>query len=835
MKKYLFISLIVYGCLQMVLGQVYPVSRLSVKEGLPEYTVNKIAQDKLGYIWFGTGRGLARYDGSEVIKFDQSNGFVSGWVTDIEMDENGMIWISTDGSGIFIYNGTNFLNYNTSNGLPSDHIFDLLLADDLLYLATMDTGIVCIDKHRKIHCINKTDENIPIHVALRLLQRKNGNILVAGIDGMFEIIKKNDRRQVKALYTGGRVYSFFENKNQSILFSSGGGMYEMDAAGINIQPRFTEEIKDVIVKDILPDGRRLWLASNKGLYMITDRTVELIDKEKGLSSNTLKDIFKDRSGKIWLGTDNAGVNCMDATWIRHFYFSENEQPLITYALVEDSLHRMLFFTNQYGVAIYDGVHCTSYAPLGNLSSNILSSFRAADNSIWVTSVTGSISHLSKGKDVLNKLVIDQPGLYVVHIVPYNADTIVLSTSEGIYLMNAHTMEANKVEAFPTIYFRSCFVHHQTIWALGDGGEIYTYYKGTVKDYTSRINPEHYILTQGFVDEANNLLFFGTSYGLIAWDGLHKLLLNTNNGLHGDHINSITMDSAGYIWLGHNKGIEKLDIKNRKTRFLGYYQGFHPMETNTTVAYSDSKGILWFGTVESASGVDVSELEHDTVVPPVMIENILVNDKNYYHLNIGVDFAKELRLKYNENNLEFKFKSLNYFSSKEIMYQWKLEGFEENWKPATPQQQVNYTNLKPGTYQFLVKAVNTDGNASGITTLNIVIRKPFWQTLSFTIIEFSIVGLIVLLSFVFSKDPTKSRFANITTLLSIFIVFETALFYVSAYTDKYTHGIPVFQIVLNIILAMSLQPLEKMIKKFMLRFSRNSIRKRREQRIEKNKN
>ncbi len=813
-----------YGSIYHASAQVYPISTLSVKEGLPEYTVNKIAQDHYGYLWLGTGRGLARYDGSEVKKFDQSNGFVSAWVTDIEPDQYGRLWISTDGSGLFLYDGNSFINYHTLNGLPSDHIFDILPGEDHLYLATMDSGLICIDKKLKISFINKTTEGERVSVTLKLLRRNNGNLLISGIDGMYEL-PTGDSRNLKKLYGEGRVYSMFEKKNGNLLFGSAGGLFEMEKDSSNFHRLFESSIQDVLVKEICENGNILWLATNNGLYKINDTIIEHIGKENGLSSNTLKTVFKDNKGKVWTGTDNAGADCIDETAIRHFYFSQQEQPLVTYSLVEDSIGNMLFFTSQYGVASYDGKTCSLYPGMESLPTNILSSFRAADQSIWLTSVTGLISHLSNEKNILNRQVIDAEELYVVHLAPFNNDTIILSTSAGLYLKDANTLEASQIKTLPTIYFRSSFVdYRRTIWALGDGGEVFAYSHGKVTDYSQLINPNRYILTQGYADQKHGLLFFGTSYGLIIWNGESTLLLNTSNGLHGDHVNSLTMDSMQYLWVGHNKGIERLDIEKRKTKFVGYYQGFHPMETNTTVAYTDSEGDIWFGTVESASAVKVNELKQDTTVPDVLIEEIDVNDLHRYQLHIGEPLATSLRLKYNQNNLEIRFKSLNYFSSQEIKYQWKLEGFDKNWKTPSTNSSVNYTNLKPGGYTFLVKAINTDGYESTITSLKIEVRRPFWQTIWFYMIQFSIVGAVILLSFIFSTDPSKSRFANITTLLGILMVFETALFYLSAYTDKYTHGIPVFQIVLNIILAMSLQPLERTIKKFMFRFARKSRRK-----------
>src|SRR5688572_27927907 len=99
--------------------------------------------------------------------------------------------------------------------------------------------------------------------------------------------------------------------------------------------------------------------------------------------------------------------------------------------------------------------------------------------------------------------------------------------------------------------------------------------------------------------------------------------------------------------------------------------------------------------------------------------------------------------------------------------------------------------------MMVKVTSPDGCATNEIVLPLYIAKPFWQTGIFYASEVIIFLLIVYQSFRFSKKSSKNRFGQIMTLLTILIVFESIMLYISNYTDKYTHGIPVFQLVMNI--------------------------------------
>jgi hypothetical protein len=63
-----------------------------------------------------------------------------------------------------------------------------------------------------------------------------------------------------------------------------------------------------------------------------------------------------------------------------------------------------------------------------------------------------------------------------------------------------------------------------------------------------------------------------------------------------------------------------------------------------------------------------------------------------------------------------------------------------------------------------------------------------------------------------------------TLLSILIIFESVLIYLSTYINQFTGDVPVFQLVMNVILAATLNPLEHFIQKVMKRWAIKEVRK-----------
>ena len=95
--------------------------------------------------------------------------------------------------------------------------------------------------------------------------------------------------------------------------------------------------------------------------------------------------------------------------------------------------------------------------------------------------------------------------------------------------------------------------------------------------------------------------------------------------------------------------------------------------------------------------------------------------------LGESAVGGLKLGAAQNNLRIEFASLHFASGEVLRYQYRLEGADREWSPPTDQQTVNYSSLSPGSYRFVVRAVNGEGQASaGSATIVFAISPPVWR-------------------------------------------------------------------------------------------------------------
>ena len=81
-----------------------PFRHITIRDGLPQNTVNAVAQDEVGFIWLGTQDGLARFDGQrfEIFRHDRNDpaSLANNWVWSLLVDREGTLWVGTDGGGL---------------------------------------------------------------------------------------------------------------------------------------------------------------------------------------------------------------------------------------------------------------------------------------------------------------------------------------------------------------------------------------------------------------------------------------------------------------------------------------------------------------------------------------------------------------------------------------------------------------------------------------------------------------------------------------------------------------------------------------------------------------
>ena len=237
-----------------------------------------------------------------------------------------------------------------------------------------------------------------------------------------------------------------------------------------------------------------------------------------------------------------------------------------------------------------------------------------------------------------------------------------------------------------------------------------------------VQPSDRLQSTFFIDKQGQLWQSGIGFLACAdANGRVKHVYTLANGLKADHIFSIVEDRHGHIWLATDYLLHELDPKTGQFNY--YDKGSGLVEKMVFMPNSmtlNRQGELFIGFPGAFNYVQPEQLRRNPVPPPVVVTNILVNNKSR-------PATPSIQLKPTENTLTVMFAALGYSQPEKNTCAYQLVGFDKNWI-ETNERSVTYTNLEPGDYTLRIRAANNDGvwNETG-TQLAIQVIPPYWQT------------------------------------------------------------------------------------------------------------
>jgi signal transduction histidine kinase len=154
---------------------------------------------------------------------------------------------------------------------------------------------------------------------------------------------------------------------------------------------------------------------------------------------------------------------------------------------------------------------------------------------------------------------------------------------------------------------------------------------------------------------------------------------------------------------------------------------------TPRAAESPDGKLWFIAPDGISVVDPRHLTFNRIPPPVHIEKITAEGKEYWE-NLSGDARSNPRLPSLVRDLSIDYTALSLAAPEKVRFRYKLEGFDRNWQDVGNRRQAFYTNLPPRNYRFRVAARNNSGvwNEAG-AFLDFAIDPAYYQTTWFRLL------------------------------------------------------------------------------------------------------
>jgi len=308
-----------------------------------------------------------------------------------------------------------------------------------------------------------------------------------------------------------------------------------------------------------------------------------------------------------------------------------------------------------------------------------------------------------------------------------------------------------------------------IWIGTDGGGIAYYDGSSFIPIKARDGLAANIVFKIFED-SNKTLWITTNGGISRYKDGKFFNFTVKEGLKSDAIFQAIEDDRGYMWMMANIGVFVIplqdlhDFADGKQSFLDPIlydttDGLRASITPTSWGIKSKTGRLYLPTMDGIVIIDPEDIPLNPLPPPIYLDHIQVDDKL-----VQPDDLKTL-LPQNKRII-FKFTALSYIIPEKVRFQYKLNGFENNWSEPTSRREASYTSLPAGDYTFRIKAANNDQVWSESAEYARFTQKPyFYQTTPFFLLLAAVISLVIALTYYLRMRTLRHRQIVLKSLLS----------------------------------------------------------------------
>jgi ligand-binding sensor domain-containing protein len=785
----------------------FPIKTYGTPDGLGSSFIECIAQDSRGFLWVCTRDGLSRFDGYKFTTYKTSDGLPVPDVSAILENEDGTFWVTTNGGGICKFdpagkirpnsrkkNGALFTTYslgssdyaNRANIIYKD-------GDGTIYVGT-DEGAFRLEKNGEgesfrqvvIHANVGGGKHQPVVNAI--LRDRSGNTWMSLVrDGLYRVFKDGRTRhyttQDQIAFT--RVLSLLEDSQGRLWVGTGQGLCLIEAHAE------TEKLSVRLYtkKDGLPnngvssllqtrDGR-LWIGTDDSLTEYDGVSFRSYGSKNGFVGTGIVKMFEDRDSNLWVGTQSGGLMKLSRRGFITYDVADAEGLTNIHTVFKDEAENFFVVSGNWFINQISSQGVTSFrlnvpaeAQMGWLTNALL---RDHTGEFWATTDGLGVFRFPKVNDISRLAQTKPKAIYTTaNGLANNYVRRAFEDSRGdIWFQSVGVTpkvvrweratetfhQYAEADGFPAPTDLTEFYEDQTgtLFRLSNSnGNIYRYQDGRFTPLKESLAAQRGAITALFVDSHNRLWIADSKTGVSRIDNPlsdqpTRVKYGTAQGLSSENARCIAEDSWGRIYVGTVRGLDRIDTATGKVKHFSSADGLS--SDFTKFIYRDDHDDLWIGTLNGISRF-MPEPPSDTSPPAIVISGVRIAGEAYAINELGEDAIDNLELQSNRNQVQIDFTAPAFGLGETLRFQYKLEAADANWSAPTDLRTINYANLSPGNYRFLVQAINGEGILSvNPATVTFTILQPIW-------LRWWFVGLVAVLAGVILYSFYRYRMARL---------------------------------------------------------------------------
>jgi len=681
-------------------GSAEPPFRFySVVDGLTQSDVSAIEQDRTGYLWFTTARGLNRYDGSEFEQYTIAHGLPTNELTVLHVDSENAVWVGDARGGVSVIRDNRVAAVIKPIGPERTPVSDIETVDQRLLVVAEGAGILEVVADGPGYRFEPVGGQA---IGARELVVADGTAWVIATSGMYRLTFEPEFELQQVSENIRLAHSAADGTLWVVDQDNRIGTWENGA----FELRAIIDSEYAMVDIATCATGIVWAATYDGLYSFDGtqpglvQTAQAIRKYDGVPS--IWTLFIDRESTLWF-SGTSGLARFQGDRFRHFKLKTGPEAEVVWSISEDAQGRLWFGTETKLLVREADETLTIIGPdHGIPSGTVRDLVHSASGDLWLGVLEEGLFLIKDGSQ-RGELIAATAGHYILDIAIAPDQAIWYSTlSSGIFRYIPGT---GSLEAYPPFGDRGVY----SLDISTDGSVWY----GAIGIGLVRLMPtgngeyqhEFYEAGPGMGDAwYSHVRLTGERQAWLAADegGLYRFESGTYTDLGkgspwaDQTVYLVEALENGTLLVGGEQGLYQLDPGSPHVAHYGRFDGFVGVETNAHATFKDSKNFLWIGTVNGATRMDVSEPMPDYSEP---VPRILSIETELDRIPIEESAAIEP----GQLGVQIEFAAVSLSRPKTVDYSYKLVGINDEWGAATSNRSVNYSGIPPGSYEFMVRA------------------------------------------------------------------------------------------------------------------------------------
>ena len=726
--------------IQIVIGQVKDI-------GLPEIRNFKrteykgetqnwgVDQDKNGNVYFANNSGLFQFDGASWHKFTIPN---SASIRSLKTGNSGRIFVGGYNEFGYFKPGINGkLTYSSLSKLVKkrdskiiDFIWKIHVYKDIVVFQTFEKAylykkksIYVLEAPKKFQFSFVTNGKLYFQdVSKGLMEFRNGSLFplpntdilnTTEVWGMFALT--GNKILITTIDKGIFVY---ENNEISVWNTEANDFIKKNncLGGTMIGNTF------IVINSVL-DGV---IICNKA-----GQIIQHINRKNGLQNNTVLTSFIDSKNNLWLGLDNGitfvNENSPFTNFGNSFDISTVYASVVYNGTIYVATNQGVFY-HKWGDSFKDDSFKLVEGTTGQ-AWNI----QLIDNKLLCAHNKGAL--LIKPNQSVE--ILNNKGFWGFKKIPNNPNYLIGSGYDGFTLfekMNSGWQFKNKIEGFGKSV-NKFEIDNQYIWFKKDEIAFQLELKEDLTGFKSIRNFKNLsddIKGIGSIQKLKNHLSFQINNQFYSYSKEQDLFFEDKKTsvLFKDipAIKSLSEDKYGNIWYFYresmgvlmNEGFGKYKnisapFSNLSGKLVSNYESVNTISPNN----------IFIGLTDGLAHYDYSLLQNSTSKPVAYIRNFSFANDTLVFGN-GRQNIEKIDIPYSSNHVKFTFSSPSFENVENVVYSYKLDGFDDRWSNWATSQMKEYTNLREGDYIMKVKVRNSFGIVSDESILAFIVSPPWYR-------------------------------------------------------------------------------------------------------------